>query len=465
MESRAKSSSVARALIIYVGLIVLPVALGVTVALVAGTPLAPDQDASTAEPPGEIPSLGRLLLAITFVCMATVAGGWLAKWLRQPIAVGQMIAGLVIGPSLLGWLAPGFESWLFSVGTAQILALFGSIGAIFFIFLVGLDFPLGELRRSGMSTIVLGQGAMAIPFLFGAVLAVGLTSLGEAPSQGGMAFNLFIAVSMSVTALPVLAHILRERGLDQTPIGALGIASSAITGATAWCFLAFTLAIDSSTSALGAIIATFVVALFALAMWFVARPVLARHEKRTAGGIATPLLAVLAMLLAALVTHSLGAHAIFGAFLAGLIFPRSLTYRTINSKVEGMVEWFLLPMFFVSIGLQTKIGLLGSARDLLICLGIVVTAIVSKTLATVVVARVLDIGWHSTSLLTAMMNCRGITELIALNVGLHAGILNQKLFTMLTIMTIVTTMITGPALDLLNRLYEHRREAQPASTE
>jgi Kef-type K+ transport system membrane component KefB len=443
---------IARALLIYVGLAVVPMVVGVVVALSTGSAVSAGDDTPPGDPAGEIPSASRLLLAIAFVCMATVAGGWLAKWLRQPQAVGQMIVGLAIGPSLLGRLAPGFESWLFPVGTAQILALFGGIGAIFFIFLVGLDFSLAELRRSGMSTVVLGQATMAIPFLTGAVLAVGLTALGEAPPDNGMAFNMFIAVAMSVTALPVLAHILRERGLDQSPVGAFGIASAAICGATAWCFLAVTLAIASHRSVSGALLATFVVALFALAMWFVARPLLARLDERGEGGSAIPLLALLGMLLAALATDWLGAHAIFGAFLAGLIFPRSAGYRTINFKIEGLVEWFLLPMFFVSVGLQTKIDLIGSPRDLLIFLLVLATAIASKSLATVLVARLLGIGWRSSSLLAAMMNCRGITELIVLNIGLHAGILNQKLFTILTLMTILTTMITGPALDLINRL-------------
>lgn len=445
------SRAVGRTLAIYAGLVVIPAVFGIVIAFIAAGSVS-GSAAAVDEPAGQIPTLSRLLFAIAFVCMAGVAGSWLAKLLRQPQAVGQMIAGLAIGPSLLGRFAPEFSAWLFPAGTAQILALFGGVGAIFFIFLVGLDFSWPELRRSGLSTVLLGQATMAIPFLGGAILAVGLSRLGEAPAHDPMAFNLFIAVAMSVTALPVLAHILRERGLDQSPLGAVGIAAAAICDATAWCVLAVTLAIAGSGSASGALLAMAGVALFAVAMWFLARPAWARLDSRAAPGSTTPLLALLGMLVAALVTDSLGAHAIFGAFLAGLIFPRSANYRTINSKIEGVVEWFLLPMFFVSTGLQTKIGLLDSGHDVLILLVVLGTAIASKSLATALLARLVGYGWRSTAQLAAMMNCRGITELIVLNIGLHAGLLNQKLFTVLTVVTIITTMITGPALDLIGRL-------------
>lgn len=452
MKIGKESTEVARNLLIYVSLVAVPAVSGVVLCLAFAGDGPFDEVTSEAVPAGEIPSPLLLLLAIAVVTVAAAIGGWVARRLHQPQVVGQMIAGLAIGPSLLGRLAPGFDAWLFSPGTAQILALFGGIGAIFFIFLVGLDFPLAELRRSGMSTVVLGQGTMAIPFLAGSLLAVALTRLGEATAGGGVVFSLFIALAMSVTALPVLAHILRERGLDQSRTGAMGIASAAVCDTTAWCLLAVVLALAHSTSTSGAFIATFLVVLFALVMWFGLRPALAKLEGKTSSGSAKPALALGGMLLASLTTESLGAHAIFGAFLAGLIYPRSASFRTINSRIEGLVEWFLLPMFFASVGLQTKIGLLDSVRDLLICLLILVVAIVSKTVGTVLVARLLGVGWHDSSLLAGMMNCRGVTELIVLNIGLQAGILDQKMFTMLTIMAILTTMTTGPALDLIGRL-------------
>jgi Kef-type K+ transport system membrane component KefB len=342
VEIRAESSEVVRTILIYVSVVVAPAMLGVALCLAIAGDGSPGESTAEVVPAGEIPSPLRLLLAIAVVSMAAAAGGLVARWLHQPQVVGQMIAGLAIGPSLLGRLAPGVESWLFSPGTAQILALFGGVGAIFFIFLVGLDFPLAELRRSGASTVVLGQGTMAIPFLMGSLLAVALTSLGEgAPASSGIVFNLFIALAMSVTALPVLAHILRERGLDQTPTGATGIASSAVCDTTAWCFLAVVLAMAHITSPSGAFIATLLVVLFALIMWFGLRPALVRLEG--------------------------------------------------NSRIEGLVEWFLLPMFFASVGLQTKISLLNSVRDILIFLLILAVAVISKAVATVLVARALGI--------------------------------------------------------------------------
>jgi Kef-type K+ transport system membrane component KefB len=257
---------------------------------------------------------------------------------------------------------------------------------------------------------------------------------------------------MCVTALPMLAHILRERGLDQTRVGTMGIASSVVGDATAWCILAVTLAIARSSSPYGALLSSFAVVLLAVVMWFGVRPLMARFDRRMVDGSVKPALALSLMLLAALATDLLGAHAIFGAFLVGLVVPRSESFRRINSKLDGLVEWFLLPMFFVSVGLQLRVDILDAPADLLLALYIFLAAIGSKTLSVLLMSRLLGVGWRSSTLLAAMMNCRGLTELIVLNIGLAAGILNEKLFTILAIITILTTMMTGPLLDLVGWL-------------
>jgi Kef-type K+ transport system membrane component KefB len=427
-----------------------PAALAVVLAWTFGDSVSP----AKSEPAtiGEIPSQTRLLIAITVISLCTFAGGWVARWLRQPLVVGQMLIGLALGPSLLGRISPETEAWLFSPATGEIIALFGGIGAIFFIFLVGQDFSVAELRRSGVSLVVLGQGIMAIPFLAGSLVAITLVTAGQAPANAGIAFNLLLGLSMCVTALPMLAHILRERGLDQARVGTLGIASAVVGDATAWCILAVTLSIASTTSPFGAMVASAGVALLAVIMWFGARPLMARFDRRMVHGAVKPTLALFVMLLTALATDLLGAHAIFGAFLTGLIVPRSESFRKISSKLEGLIEWLLLPMFFVSVGLQLRIELVDLPSDLLLSLYIFVAAVGSKTLATVLTARLLGVSRRSSTLLAAMMNCRGLTELIVLNIGLAAGILNEKLFTILTIISILTTMLTGPALDLVGRL-------------
>ncbi|HEU5473376.1 MAG TPA: cation:proton antiporter [Actinophytocola sp.] len=450
-----------RTVTIYVVLAIVPAVLGVVIAAWWADPGTPHQTPTT--PSGEIPGAGRLLFAVAVVSLATVAGGLLARLVRQPVVVGQMVVGIVLGPSVLGALAPGVESWLFPEGTASILVLLGGMGAIFFIFLVGLDFSVAELRRSAPSIVAVGHGATAIPFLAGSVLAIVLAGFGELP-EGGVAVNLFLAVAMSVTALPVLAAILRERGLDQTRVGTLGIGASVVGNATGWAMLAVTLAIATSTSTVGAVVAGGLVVLFGLFMWYFARPALAALDRRGTVGPALPALALSVLLLAAFTTDSLGVDAVVGAFLAGLILPRSAGFRMVNSKIEGLTEWLLLPMFFVASGLQTEIGTLGSARDFLLCLLILIVAVGSKVLGTILIARGVGIGWLSTAMLAAMMNCRGITELIVLNVGLHAGLLDRKLFTILTIMAIVTTIMTAPALDLIARA-ERRRAAQSTAAQ
>ena len=443
----------------YLALAVLPLGLGVGIAFGWAGAGAPEHPVSTGG--GEIPGAARLIFAVAVVSLATVLGGLLARVLRQPLVVGQMLVGLGLGPSLLGRIAPGVEAWLFPEGTARILLLLGGLGAIFFVFMVGLDFSWAELRRSGPAIVVLGQGTVAVPFLLGALVAVGLARMGESPGGHGVAVNLFVALALSVTALPVLAYILRERGLDQTRVGTLGIGSSLVGNATAWGLLAVTLAIARSSSAAGALLACAVVVLFALAMWLVARPALAFLEDRVAIGPAQPALALSVLLLAAFATESLGVDAIVGAFLAGLVLPRSVGYRNIGTKIEGLTEWLLLPMFFVSIGLQTQVAALGSVRDILLCLGILVVAVVGKAGGTLVAARGLGMEWRSSWLLAAMMNCRGITALILLSVGQSAGLLNQKLFTIFTVVAIVTTMMTGPALDLVERLGRRAEASGP----
>lgn len=439
---------------VYIGAVVIPVGVGVSLCLLASGDGAAANEAAPVV--GVIPDAGRLLLAVAIVSLATIAGGLLAKALRQPLVVGQMIMGLTLGPSVLGRVAPGVEAWLFPPGTAQILLLLGGLGAIFFIFIVGLDFSQTEVRRASTTIVVLGQGTMAIPFLTGAVLAGWLGSLGELPDDG-VATRLFVALAMSVTALPVLAYILRERGLDQTPVGSLGIAASVVGNATAWLFLAVTLAIAGSSSTIGALISSCAFVAFVAALWFGARPALAFLDTKAAVGSARPVLALSVLLLAALATYALGVDAIVGAFLAGLILPRSAGYRTINSKIEGLTEWLLLPMFFVSIGLQTRIGTLESGRDILLCLVILAVAVLGKAGSALLTARALTLDWRSGAQLAAMTNCRGITTLIVLNVGLSAGILNEKLFTIFTIMAILTTMMTGPALGLIERFGQRRR--------
>lgn len=444
---------------VYLLLVVLPLSLGLALAFRSGAPRSGRHAAPVAA--AVLPGPGRFLLALAVIALAALVGGLLAKLLRQPMVVGQTVIGLALGPSLLGRLAPRAEAWLFPAGLTQVLLLLGGVGAVFFVFVVGMDFSRTELRRSGASILLLGQGTMAIPFLTGALLALGLAASGELPPGDGAAVRLFVALSMSVTAVPVLASILRERGLDQTRDGALGIAASVVGDATAWCLLAVALALAHRGSTLDAALASCAVVLFAAAMWFGARPALAALDHRPLVGPVRPALALCVLLLAALVTDSLGVDAIIGAFIAGLILPRSEGYQTVNSMIDGLTEWLLLPLFFVSIGLQTQLSMLSSARDVLVCLGILAVAIAGKAGSALLVARLLRIGWRSSTLLAAMMNCRGVTELVVLNVGLSAGLLDRKLFTMLTVVSILTTMMTGPVLDAIERRGLHMRALEP----
>lgn len=413
--------------------------------------------------------LGHLFLQLLVIIAAARAMGRIFSGFGQPSVVGEMVMGILLGPSLFGWLAPGAFQFVFPASSLGTLKLLSQIGVCLFMFAVGMELNVRQLRNKAQTAIVVSHASIVIPYLLGVILAYFLFSRLAAPGATFTAFALFMGISMSITAFPVLARILQERGLSRTLLGSTAITCAAVDDVTAWSILAFVVAIARSTSLGGsALNLLLVLAFVALMVWGVKRllPVCLgsrslSEENPSRGALAIVICVVVA---SALCTEAIGIHALFGAFLAGAIMPDAEGFRQkLGVRVENFSSVLLLPLFFVFTGLRTQIGLLNDLQGWLLCLLIITVATVGKLGGSAVTARLTGMGWRDSLQLGALMNTRGLMELIALNIGYDMGILSARIFTMLVIMALVTTMLTGPLLTLFSRKQEAFRPApEPA---
>lgn len=399
--------------------------------------------------------LMHVLLAMATVIVAARALGLLFARLRQPPVMGEVVAGILLGPSLLGRIAPDASQFLLPPTVAPFLGVLAQLGVVLYMFLVGLELDLAQVRKRPRATITIAQASIVAPFALGSLLAIWLYPHLSSPAVPFLHFALFSGVAMSITAFPVLARILTDRGANRSPLGVVSLTCAAINDVTAWCLLAFVVGLVHSDSTSGAV-TTALAVVYVAVMLLVVRPAIARlvqrHER--AGRLDKTTLAaiVVALLLSALATEAIGVHALFGAFLLGALIPAdSAMARELLAKLEDFVVVMFLPAFFAYTGMRTQIGLLQTASEWLFCGAIIVVACVGKFGGTFAAAR-----WHgfdnrSAAALGALMNTRGLMELIVLNIGLDLGILSPTLFAMFVVMALVTTFATSPVLDRLDR--------------
>lgn len=395
----------------------------------------------------------QLLLAVALIIAVGRLGGWLARCLGQPRVMGEMVAGISLGPSLLGMFLPDVQRWLFPPALIPYLDLFAQLIIILFVFLLGAKLPLGLLRGSGRRVTLLGVGMVIVPVICGILLATGLSGAYRPDGMPLFPFLLFVGVALGVTAFPVLARILDEHGLTRSRIGTLGLTAAGIGDAVAWGLLVVAVAAIHDDSSVVALRTAILLIAFVVAVWWFFRPAL--HQFLTWAGTNTvgrvgaiPVL-FLSALSGAFITDQIGVHAIFGAFLTGLAVPRdSFLVKNFTQSLERGVS-VALPLFFVVVGLNVQIGLLGSLRDLLVCGLVLVLAVTSKIGTTIWIARSTQLPWRDSVGLGVMMNCRGLTELVVITAGLSLGIIEQDLFVTFVVMTLVTTMMTGPLLGRL----------------
>lgn len=395
------------------------------------------------------------LLAVAVAVAVAHAAGGLANKIGQPRVVGQAIAGIVLGPSALGQISPALQDKLFSPATVATLDVLAQFGVIFFMFLVGRELPITLLRTVRWRVLAFSSAVIIIPMALGIGLALGLAKTYRPDGISHEHFALFIGIALTTTALPVLASILSELRMNTTPIGVLGITTASVVDVVVWCLLALTVAFvgNDSLRSVGLTVGACVV--FAVVMLVIVRPLLARvlawlkrgdTVRRGTKHSAAAIIMVVTILLAAWATEWIGVHAIFGAFLAGIIMPRDgEDTNSFVEGIEGLTLWLMLPLFFVVVGLKVHLETLNSPRPWLVLLLIVVLAVVGKFVSSLV-GRLIGNTWRESVGLGAMMNCRGLTELVVLSIGLSAGLITEELFSVLVGMALITTAMTAPLL-------------------
>jgi Kef-type K+ transport system membrane component KefB len=411
--------------------------------------------------------LVHVLIALTAVLIAGQLLGWLFRYLGQPPVMGEVVAGILLGPSLLGEVWPEAAAFILPPSLAPSLAVVSQLGVILYMFLVGLELDLGVLRRQAHTAVAISHASIVVPFLLGAALALTLYPRLASRHVGFTPFALFVGVALSITAFPVLARILTDRQMHRTPLGILALGCAATDDVTAWCLLAFVVGVAQAK--LGdALVTLGLSAAYVLFLFFVVRPLalhlLPRFEK-------TPMprglvgLVFAALLLSALATEAIGIHALFGAFLLGAVIPHdSVLARTFISKLEDLVTVLLLPAFFAFTGMRTRIGLVSGMEQWLICGLIVVVATAGKVGGTLLSARLTGLGWRTAAALGLLMNTRGLMELIVLNIGLDLNVISPPLFAMMVLMAVATTMATAPLLQLLHLKDDEPTGQSPSSS-
>ncbi|MBX7059702.1 MAG: cation:proton antiporter [Leptospirales bacterium] len=401
--------------------------------------------------------LAALLMQIVVVVSVASIGGALCRRIGQPAVIGEVLAGIALGPSALGLLWPAAREFLFAQPTLLPLELLSQIGLVLFLFVIGMELDISLLRKQAQAAVFVSHASIAAPFLLGIALALWLYPMQAPRGVSFLAFSLFIGISMSITAFPVLARILQERNLARQRLGAIVLTCAASDDVTAWSLLAIVVAVVRAGNAAAGAIVVALAGLFVFAIAFVARPIMQRlgalfaSQERMRGAVLT--LFLLAPFASAMVTQAIGVHALFGAFLAGVIMPAGGELRRmLSEKLSDVSVRLLLPLFFAFTGLRTELGLLEDASAWLTCGLITLTAVVGKLGGSAIAARLVGESWRDSAAIGILMNTRGLMELVVLNIGLELGVLSPSLFAMMIVMALATTVMTSPALALLNWL-------------
>ena len=419
-------------------------------------------------------TLRPLLVQLVVIILAARAGAAVARWLRQPSVVGEIVAGLLLGPSALGAVAPDLFAAVFrgGAGGAELEAAltgFSQIGLILLLFLVGIEFDYSHVRRQGRLAAAVSLAGIVAPFALGLGLAAcmvpRLDVLGAAGTIDPRAFALFLGTAMSITAIPILGRILIEMGMQHTPLGATVIASAACDDAVGWTLLAAVSAIAVGRFEIAGVVGMIAATLaFAAVMLVVVRPVLLPRLERAVGADGRLPLGTLSFVLAVLlasawVTSRIGIFAIFGGFLLGAALSGSRKVReAFASQFNDFTTVFFLPIFFTYTGLRTNIGSLGSLEAWGWCAAVLAVAVVGKWGGCGLAARLGGMPAGEAACVGVLMNTRALMELIVINVGMDLGVIPPAVYCMLVLMAIATTLMATPLAARLLRgsRYESR---------
>jgi Kef-type K+ transport system membrane component KefB len=400
-------------------------------------------------------SSGLLVLQLAVILAACAFMGLIFRRLHQPRVIGEMIAGIFLGPSFLGWVAPSLSSHLFPPASLGSLNALSQLGLVLFMFLVGLELNLKELKTQKGVAVFTSHVSITMPLVLGALLALYLYPRLSSSSISFTRFGLFMGAAMSITAFPVLARILAERRLLQSPIATAAITCAAVDDVTGWCIVAYIIFLARSTGSTIAVWLTVAGTLiFAVLMIYAVRPLLRRfqffiHAGNEPGGDSM-LLILIFVLLAAFCSEWLGVHLLFGAFLLGAVMPKEQAFvRSITEQLGPVVKTLLLPLFFAFTGLRTNISLISGTQMWFYCILILFVAIAGKFGGSTFAAWCMGMPLREAAALGMLMNTRGLMELVILNIGLDIGIISPALFSMMVIMALFTTLMATPLLDLI----------------
>ncbi|TMK42080.1 MAG: hypothetical protein E6G56_02205 [Actinobacteria bacterium] len=411
-------------------------------------------------------AVAAFFIAVVVVMLAARLVGEVAVRIGQPRVMGEVLAGILLGPTVLGAISADAQSALFPSDIVPVLGIAANLGLIFYMFLVGLELDPRQLRVRLPQTFAISNTGVLVPMAAGLLVALPTYGL-LAPDKPFLAFALFMGVSMSITAFPVLARIIVERRMLSGPVGALALAAAAVDDVTAWLFIALAAAVAAAGSALHVMRTVLLAIAFSAVMALGVRRILARasvafdEAGRVPGAWITAIFA--GVLISAYLTEQIGIAVIFGAFVMGAVMPRhaGLT-EDVTRRVEDFVAIILLPLFFAYTGLRTNVGLLDRPALWLLTLVLIVVAVLCKFGGSLLAARVMGVPWRESAVIGALMNTRGLTELIVLNLALEKGVMSEALFSALVVMALVTTFMTGPLLRLLD---PHNRFGSPVEEE
>ena len=399
-----------------------------------------------------MPQIGLVLLQLLVVLVATRACGLAVRPLGQPHVVGEMLAGILLGPSFLGLLAPTLAADLFPASSLGILSALSQVGMVLYMFLIGMELDYAALQAGRHTAVLTSHVSIVVPFTLGVTLSLALYRRFAPPGIPFTAFALFLGAAMSVTAFPVLARILAERGMLRTPLGTLATSAAAVDDVTAWTILAGIMVIVRVSGAATSLWRPLVgLALFVGTVVLVGKPLrraiasaFERRGRLTHGLVATLVAVGLA---GACVTEAAGVHALFGAFFVGLMLSRERRVaEAARQRLEDPLVVILLPVYFAFTGLRTRLGLLFEDHSWGWALVILVVAVAGKLGGSALAARVSGVAWREALALGTLMNTRGLMELVILNIGLDLGVLSPALYSMMVLMAFATTVMTSPVL-------------------
>lgn len=412
-----------------------------------------------------------LFMAQAIVIIGLARGlGLLVRYIGLPMVISEILTGIILGPSLLGWLLPHVSAALFPKSSLGLLQLFAQTGLVLFMFLVGLELDTKMVKRHGRMSLWVSLAGIAVPFAIGGGTASLLYEKLSSPDVRPLSFALFLGTALSITAFPVLARILSATGMLHSKVGTVALTSAAINDVLAWCLLAFVVATAKSHGLAQSVLPTVLTLVYVAVMWFVVRPFLRRLGQRGSSreGLSQNLVAVVFLLLflSSFATELIGIHALFGAFVFGVLLPKESSFATtLADRLEDFAVVFLLPLFFAYSGLRTQVGLLNQASMWGLFATLLSLLLIGKFGTCSLAARASGMSWRESAAVGVMMNTQGLMELVVLNIGLDMGVISPTMFTIMVLVALVSTVSTAPLLRLIypDRLVAAESSAEPPS--